>query len=378
MRQLWISALLLLLGAQEPWRSTHADLELERDAMGEGLSAAKEEILRRSPELRERLERVKTETFPRGWGRIPTVLEDVPDKPLAAFERKYALADLESWFAADVAKAKDLASELPPGDAPAPEKQVARLEKLQKRFRLFDEHLSYHSKWQVSVVEDAEFFRGRNEILELARAWKERRDEPGSAERLQVISDRLERFEHVAGIVLRSDDQGWTLPITIQTDITDVPFLEAFEAAVIQYWSGVDSSAGRPLGLQLEFERVDVAELYEDAAPELGEALDTTAHVERFPAGFVLTTGGKSIFAKVGRAIVLGPAPLTPRTLAHEFGHLLGFRDAYLRAYEGDPDSEFGATLVEVYGMFDDLMGNSKGGRVTAAMVDQLVEAYGE
>jgi hypothetical protein len=33
-------------------------------------------------------------------------------------------------------------------------------------------------------------------------------------------------------------------------------------------------------------------------------------------------------------AIVLGSQPITARVLAHEFGHVLGFRDRYVRGYE--------------------------------------------
>lgn len=367
---------LLLLSAQEPWRPVHQSLEHECRRMGESLQAAKEEILRRSPEWHDRLERVETKTLPRGWGRLPTVIEDAPDRALEPRERKYALAELGDWFAPDVAKAAKLVESLPAGDGPVPEASVAKLEKLQKRFRLFDEHLSYHSKWQAAVVEDAKFFRGRNELLALAREWRERREEPGSEERLRELSDRLHRFGRIDGLVVHGMGTHWSLPITIQTDITDTEFLAAFEDAVRRYWSGATSSVDVPLELRLEFRVIEAAELYDGEPPKLGDPIDTSAHIDRFPEGFVLTTGAKSIFAKVGRAIVLGPAPVTPRTLAHEFGHLLGFTDAYLRAYEGDPDSEFGATLVEVYGMFDDLMGNSKGGRVSPAMVDELVEAY--
>jgi hypothetical protein len=32
-----------------------------------------------------------------------------------------------------------------------------------------------------------------------------------------------------------------------------------------------------------------------------------------------------------GSTIVLGPGKITPRTIAHEIGHLFGFNDCYLR-----------------------------------------------
>ena len=41
-----------------------------------------------------------------------------------------------------------------------------------------------------------------------------------------------------------------------------------------------------------------------------------------------------------------------------------------------EPGGEFGVVLVEWTGLLDDLMGNPSGGRVTAEMIDRLIEAY--
>ena len=102
-----------------------------------------------------------------------------------------------------------------------------------------------------------------------------------------------------------------------------------------------------------------------------------SAHLARFPAGaLILTTGEDSTHAWTGHYIALGPDLVTRRTLAHEFAHLLGFRDAYLRGYDGDPHGPYGAILVEWVGLADDLMGDSEHGRVTEAMIRTLLEAY--
>ena len=69
-------------------------------------------------------------------------------------------------------------------------------------------------------------------------------------------------------------------------------------------------------------------------APAIGETIDLAAHARRFPEdGALLTTGAASLQLAGSRALVLGPHDVSPRTLAHEFGHLLGFPDAYLRGY---------------------------------------------
>ena len=69
---------------------------------------------------------------------------------------------------------------------------------------------------------------------------------------------------------------------------------------------------------------------------------------------------------------------MTRRTLAHEFGHLLGFSDAYLRSYRGDPRDPYGVVLVEWTGLIDNLMGSPEVGRVTEGMIETLIDAYGE
>ena len=76
--------------------------------------------------------------------------------------------------------------------------------------------------------------------------------------------------------------------------------------------------------------------------------------------------------------MALGPTPLTPRVLAHEFAHLLGFGDAYVRGYDGEPGAPYGVVLVEWHGLRDDLMGNPEGGEFTPEMVRALLEAYPE
>ena len=43
-------------------------------------------MVRRSPELEERLNEVSTESLPRGWGRIPEVTDDGPDQSQEVFE----------------------------------------------------------------------------------------------------------------------------------------------------------------------------------------------------------------------------------------------------------------------------------------------------
>jgi hypothetical protein len=68
---------------------------------------------------------------------------------------------------------------------------------------------------------------------------------------------------------------------------------------------------------------------------------------------------------------------LSRNTLAHEFAHLLGFDDTYVRGFDGETGGPFGVVLVEWTGLADDLMGWPAGGRVSERMIARLIEAYG-
>jgi hypothetical protein len=116
-----------------------------------------------------------------------------------------------------------------------------------------------------------------------------------------------------------------------------------------------------------------------EQAPATGATIDPERHLQRFPPdALVLTTGAAGTYALPRRAVLLGTAPISRRTLAHEFGHLLGFEDAYLRGYEGEPEDPHGVVLVEWVGLSDDLMGNPAGGAVSREMIETLLEAYGD
>lgn len=161
------------------------------------------------------------------------------------------------------------------------------------------------------------------------------------------------------------------------TDIEDSGFLAAFREWVESAFARSEAVRSRRFRLVLRIGRIAPVELYPNGAPQRGTLIDTKAHVGRFPAGaLVLTTGGKSTHTWVGRSIVLGPNPVTRRTLAHEFGHLLGFDDKYVRGYDGEPRDPFGVVVIKWTGLTDNLMGNPGVGRVTGELIDKLIRAY--
>ena len=123
---------------------------------------------------------------------------------------------------------------------------------------------------------------------------------------------------------------------------------------------------------------VGVETLYPDGAPNRGAKIVMAAHHALFKGcPLVVTSGASSLNARVGSRIFLGTRPVSRRTLAHEFGHLLGFEDAYVRGYDGDPGDPYGVIIVEWTGLSSDLMGDSGRGQVSDEMINTLIIAYG-
>jgi hypothetical protein len=75
--------------------------------------------------------------------------------------------------------------------------------------------------------------------------------------------------------------------------------------------------------------------------------------------------------------VFLGTAKTSRRVLAHEFAHLLGLDDAYIRAWEGSPDDPDGVVFLEVTPFPESLLASPGTGRVTPGMVKALLDSYG-
>ena len=121
------------------------------------------------------------------------------------------------------------------------------------------------------------------------------------------------------------------------------------------------------------FKSVNPQHLYRPAPPpDLGSHIDIKAHVARFPTdGGVLTTGANTTYAIPGRYVVLGPEALSSNVLAHEFGHILGFKDGYFRGYRDLGDA--GYEVLEVVPDPGDIMHAPERGKVLRAHFDRLI-----
>ena len=383
-------------GADGPIRSTKVDpqwtyaldwLRTESERFAVDLGTAKASLLARAevedPAVAESLRDTPEPIAERGYRVLPRLQDDPGLAAVTPHKMVYSLENISTayaWAIRDASVLARIAVERPE-EPLAP--LVGRYERLRKKRQNLEEHIAYHAYWQDQVTLEAEFFAERNEILALVEEWHLIRENGADPTRREVVrrewSERLAPFGATEGLTLeRHADGALVLPVTVTTDIEDELFLARFEKAVEVAFSESAAALERRFRIALSIVRVQADELYPEGAPARASEIVEENHRARFPANaLVLTTGAKSTHSYVGRTIQLGADPMPPRTLAHEFGHLLGFRDAYLRASTGDPTSAFGAQLVEWTGLLDDLMGDARRGRVTPEMIDRLIAAYG-
>jgi hypothetical protein len=371
---------------RRPWQRVLTWLEAERDRFAADLEQARVLLIaraeRENPELVQRLTDKPAVPRRTGYGLLPDVEPDRSLQELEPRRQAYSLESLTTVSAANFRDAALLKSRVAEEPTAPLERLIAEYERLQPKLENLDSHINYHSMWQQAAIDDAEFFTRQNRIHARAIEWDQSRanvDPQASDSARMEIAELVATFRPTPGLAIELDASGTrVLRVSVATDITDASFLEKFRRGVLAAFSESEAARARRFRVDLTFDQITPASLYPDGSPETGAAIDKDAHVARFPNGaLVLTTGAKRTHAFVGRHIQLGTDPKVPRSLAHEFAHLLGFKDAYLRAFEDSPDDPFGCVFVEWTGLRNDLMGSPSRGPVTVAMIDQLLKAYG-
>jgi len=164
--------------------------------------------------------------------------------------------------------------------------------------------------------------------------------------------------------------------VPILTDIEDTAFVHDAESVVERLWSG--RAGTREYRVVLDARFIEPRELYcrglksDCSAPPMGAPIDLPSHVARFGDTLaILTTGGTQPHVLGGRAMILGPRDLTGRTLGHEFGHILGFDDSYLRGFRNL--GEDGFAIIELIPDRRDIMASSGIGATQTRHFEQLV-----
>jgi hypothetical protein len=377
------------VAAAAPWEQVHRWVGVQRDRMAQDLETAHAALLTRAlaageDALVERLRVEPPRPRPHGYGILPEIVDDPPRQPVVTRRNTYSLETLSTSHTRDFRDAALLAGRVTSEPDLPLVPWVGEFERLRERMQNLEDHLDYHAKWQVEVVAHRAWFYWNNRIIDKvgtlnALQAQNAPTEQIKAARAEVLS-QLDRFRPTPGLRLETRDDGArVLIVEVCTDIDDEAFLETVRRAVEETYAGSAAARSRRFVLDLRWRRIPSDALYPEGPPAHGSEIDPDDHERRFPEGaLVVTTGAASTHAWTGRCVRLGPSPLARRTLAHEFSHLLGFDDAYLRGHEGDPRGTFGAVLVEWVGLRDDLMGNPQGGEVTAEMVEKLLDAYGD
>ena len=365
--------------SSQPWRATHGLISTDRDNLSARIEEAHGALLERvkseRPDLLARLEPEPPKPIPIGYGILPRLDPDPPEEAGPPSESRYDMSDLAAWVARERGFVAELSAKI--------SQRTAGLDGLvddyllrAENFRRIDSHLAYHAFWQAEASRNPAFFNNANELLAAYCVWRTSSSDEAARRRLE---DEITQFHPNPSLNFQKGADGVrVMKVRIATDIPDEGFLGAFAEGIDRTWNQAEAMRNAGVRIELAWDRRRPESLYPEGPPAQGAAIDTLKHLERFgPEGFVLTTGAASLHVW-GRAIFLGPQPTMRRTMSHEFSHLLGFSDGYLRAFEGSPDSSQGVVWLEINPFPEDLVSNPGRGKVTQAMVRRFLAAYGE
>jgi tetratricopeptide (TPR) repeat protein len=344
-----------------------------------------------------------------GYQILPRITPDAPRRALPKPEvTRFSWPGTETLIARDMTALGQIESDLAKVSAQSQasrragyESIVEGYQKVLDRRRIIDADIDYNWLWQRQIANDRALFdrltaRLNAVAADLAKSPSPDQQAKSSASGPGVGFDPAP-FVHVyppiGGI--------HNVKVPLYTDILDASVVDQFKGAIESYWRVRDGqeeyrvrlditvispdllycpdnksagSKGRNASHQNNSDEIKAAAQACASPPPEGAHIDLAAHVARFPAdGAVLTTGADSLQVVANRAIVLGPHDVAPRVLAHEFGHILGFPDAYLRGYK-DLGAD-GFEVLELVPDYDDIMSSPGKGSVLPQHFRALVGA---
>jgi len=298
-----------------------------------------------------------------GFGVLPRIIDAPPGSPqVSVFS--YSWPIVAGYIEGELVKldqaqtAFNEASNAQPDDKT---KLISNLileyRKLLTNQRTIDQYIQYNQFWQRSIAQDRARFDQLTRVYELLKS-----DEPDTSQAIREVLGKPEAPPFIA--IDRSKPDLVIVRVPVYTDIEDEEFLAKAKTAIEDMWQANDGDTAYLL--QIEVKKVA-------PVPQRGDRIDVRTHAAGFPEdGAVLTTGAQTTHSLVGRYVALAPGDLSIRTLAHEFGHVLGFRDGYIRGY--NDLGERGFEILELTSVFDDIMSAPREGHVQAAHFKLLIE----
>lgn len=380
-----ISSAIVKANQPQPWEQKHEQLRQQWNIVFTCLEEVHAALVVRvqgeAPALLTRLSLDPPKARATGHGLLPVILDNAPQITVLPTQTFYSLRWLEERLEEAFQEVEKLAGQVP--DAIEIEPLVSSFERSLMQLRNLEANLNYHEQWQQEVVRSPGYFRNKNRLVALARQMNMLITNNESPQRVAELRGQLVRsvtsFRPTSGLTILYLDEGQkVLPVMVCTDIEDQDFLQAFSVGVQEAFSRSQAARAYRFSVGLKWRMVGADSLYPNGASIRGTRIDMNTHRALFQdCPLVLTTGASSTSAMVGDRIFLGTEPVSRRTLAHEFGHLLGFEDAYLRGYDGEPGDAYGVVIVEWTGLTADLMGDSARGSVSEEMISTLINAYG-
>jgi hypothetical protein len=299
-----------------------------------------------------------------GYGVLPRIVEAPPPAipPVSVFSYSWPITD--GYIAGEKIRLDQAEEQLRAVADASSEMRSSLIRKLILDYRTMaanqrtvDQYIQYNEFWQRAIAQDRARFDQLTKVYELMKS-----DQPDMTLAIREVLGTPNVPEYIQ--IDRSTPGSIILRVPVYTDIQDPEFLSRAKGVIEDAWRVVDGDI--TYRLEIEYRNVD-------PVAEPGARIDVRAHAARFPEdGAVLTSGAQTTHSLVGRYVALATGDLSTRALAHEFGHILGFRDGYIRGYRDLGDQGF--EILELTSVFDDIMSAPREGNVQAAHFRLMIE----